>query len=196
MVDDDGHRKARYVCINCGAPSRNLFRQFDGGAIRLTACKICKKPVDKYIEYDIVLVIIDVTLQYLGAYRHVLLNREFHVYHKLFTVFVLCDAYKKWIEWRSASTTDKVYDLEWKFYECLLQSVTEMFAFFVVIFISAAHSKRSSQFRRILESTCAGYFVVFSENSVTKNVAIVFIATNTAWVVGDVMKAYLFVSDR
>uniref|UniRef100_A0A0M3IJV3 Anoctamin n=1 Tax=Ascaris lumbricoides TaxID=6252 RepID=A0A0M3IJV3_ASCLU len=82
----------------------------------------------------------------------------FQVYHKLFTVFVLCDAYKKWIERRATCTTDKLYDLEWRFYECLLQSATEMFAFFAVILVTAGSIKSGVHLRRILEATCAGYF--------------------------------------
>uniref|UniRef100_F1LBA9 Protein ARV n=1 Tax=Ascaris suum TaxID=6253 RepID=F1LBA9_ASCSU len=231
MVDNADSMDAPYICINCCAPSSRVFRRFDGGGIRLTACKTCKKPVDKYIEYDIVLVIIDVILQYLGAYRHLLLNRKFHVYHKLFTVFVLCDAYKKWIERRATCTTDKLYDLEWRFYECLLQSATEMFAFFAVILVTAGSIKSGVHLRRILEATCAGYFgnvfvvlsiiwhlhanmsyrimlrvficvshiqvqrAIFPGNSFVKNVLIVLVASNVAWIVGDVMKACLFVDD-
>lgn len=39
----------------------------------------CRKVVDKYVEYDIVLIVIDLILQYIGAYRHILLNSKYKV---------------------------------------------------------------------------------------------------------------------
>ncbi len=39
----------------------------------------CKKPVDKYIEYDPVIVLIDATLCKTQAFRHILFNTEINV---------------------------------------------------------------------------------------------------------------------
>lgn len=39
----------------------------------------CKKPVDKYIEYDPVIILIDATLCKIQAFRHILFNTEINV---------------------------------------------------------------------------------------------------------------------
>nr|CDP97416.1 Bm5235, isoform b [Brugia malayi] len=67
MVDE-------YICINCCHPSSSLFLKYSDNGIRLTPCSNCGRAVDAYIEYDIVLVIIDLMLQYIEAYRHFLMN--------------------------------------------------------------------------------------------------------------------------
>uniref|UniRef100_A0A914X4N1 Uncharacterized protein n=1 Tax=Plectus sambesii TaxID=2011161 RepID=A0A914X4N1_9BILA len=57
-------------------------------------------------------------------------------YWRLATLFVLCDAYYKWIERRSPDfPNDSLlnYDLEWRFYQCLLQSVVETADFVAAI---------------------------------------------------------------
>ncbi|VBB29265.1 unnamed protein product [Acanthocheilonema viteae] len=63
-----------YVCINCCHPSSSLFVKYSDNGIRLTSCFNCGKAVDAYIEYDTVLVVIDLMLQYIEAYRHFLMN--------------------------------------------------------------------------------------------------------------------------
>ena len=47
----------------------------------------------------------------------------------------MCNAYEKWIERRAAtlSETSKIYDLEWTFYESLLQSCIEMGAYIIMV---------------------------------------------------------------
>lgn len=39
----------------------------------------CKEIADKYVEYDIVIIIIDLVLLNTMAYRHILLNTDFKV---------------------------------------------------------------------------------------------------------------------
>lgn len=43
--------------------------------IRLTRCKACKEVADKYVEYEFLLVIIDVMLHRSAAIIHVVNNR-------------------------------------------------------------------------------------------------------------------------
>ena len=45
--------------------------------------KNCKQTVDKYVEYDAVLVIVDLVLQYGTAYRHLMYNRTIPVCSKI-----------------------------------------------------------------------------------------------------------------
>ncbi|CAM9641939.1 unnamed protein product [Discosporangium mesarthrocarpum] len=64
------------ICVECGRPVELLFRQYTKGSIRLGRCSACSAVADKYIEYEFVLVAIDLTLHRIQAYRHVLFNRE------------------------------------------------------------------------------------------------------------------------
>uniref|UniRef100_A0A914VK25 Protein ARV n=1 Tax=Plectus sambesii TaxID=2011161 RepID=A0A914VK25_9BILA len=100
------------------------------------------------------------------------LRASFHVkaivqnYWRLATLFVLCDAYYKWIERRSADFPNDsllIYDLEWRFYQCLLQSVVETAVFVTAILI--LHLILTSQpdrlnTRQIVNSVIAGNVLV------------------------------------
>uniref|UniRef100_A0A914XN17 Protein ARV n=1 Tax=Plectus sambesii TaxID=2011161 RepID=A0A914XN17_9BILA len=160
MTDD----AKEVVCINCGRAAPHLYQQYCSTVLKLTECTHCGKVVDKYVEYDVVLVVLDLILQDLCAYRHILLNAKLKNYWRLATLFVLCDAYYKWIERRSADFPNDsllIYDLEWRFYQCLLQSVVETAVFVVAILI--LHLVLTSQpdrlnTRQIVNSVIAGFY--------------------------------------
>lgn len=61
------------ICIHCCAPVQELYNG-QASSIRLTRCPNCEKICDKYIECEQPLVFLDVALQRLEAYRHVLFN--------------------------------------------------------------------------------------------------------------------------
>lgn len=158
MVTNGNGEYGSFVCIMCRHPSSSLYKKYGDNVIRLTQCSKCGEIVDKYIEYDIVLVVIDLILQYIGAYRHLLINTKFNSYHKLATIFLLCDAYDKWIFRRTSSGSSNIYDLEWKFYECLLQSALEMLSFIVVILFFTPLNMLKQKFGFIIRSTSAGFY--------------------------------------
>ncbi|XP_053599555.1 protein ARV1 isoform X2 [Plodia interpunctella] len=56
----------------------------------------CKGIVDKYIEYDPVIVMIDIVLISKEAQWHVLYNTEFKSYWKLFIILVMVETYGLW----------------------------------------------------------------------------------------------------
>lgn len=62
------------ICIECTEPVHSLYTQYSPSNIRLTACRRCNKFADKYIEYDSVLVFVDVILLKPQAYRHLVFN--------------------------------------------------------------------------------------------------------------------------
>ena len=72
-------KNSMFVCVNCGHRSKHLLRLYgssiESGHVRLAVCKACKKDVDKYLEYEGVLLAIDLVLHRTGAFRHLLLNR-------------------------------------------------------------------------------------------------------------------------
>jgi hypothetical protein len=69
---------------------------------------------------------------------------------------MLCDAYNKWIDRHKSIDTnsiDQIYDLEWRFYQCLIRSIIGMFIFVFIVAIWH-RSKR----RQLIESTLSGFY--------------------------------------
>ena len=55
-----------------------MWREVSPGTIRLTVCARCGSVADPYIEYESVLLLLDVLGQSPHAYRHLLHNTEPH----------------------------------------------------------------------------------------------------------------------
>ncbi|PIN97516.1 hypothetical protein AB205_0082490, partial [Aquarana catesbeiana] len=68
-----------YRCIECNEESNELYRDYKHGVLKITICKSCQKPVDKYIEYDPVIILINAMLCKAQAYRHILFNTKINV---------------------------------------------------------------------------------------------------------------------
>ena len=64
------------VCVACSSPVPHLWRELTPGNIRLTVCAHCGAVADPYIEYEAVLLLLDVVGQSPQAYRHLLHNTE------------------------------------------------------------------------------------------------------------------------
>ena len=74
-------------CIECGKEVESTYEMFCGKFIRLIRCPHCSQTVDKYIEYDNILIFINLLLQKQQVYRHVLFNKQ-NVFSFLFKVFI------------------------------------------------------------------------------------------------------------
>lgn len=79
------HDENTYVCIHCLTPSPLLYRQYSTpSSVVLVRCSDCGNDVDKYIEYEPMpglLLIIDLVLLRIPAYRHLFLNHRPHQHH-------------------------------------------------------------------------------------------------------------------
>ena len=64
-----------FVCVECGEPVDALFVQYSQNNIRLNRCFKCNSIADKYIEFELILVFIDVILHRKQSFRHLLFNR-------------------------------------------------------------------------------------------------------------------------
>ncbi|KAK6459248.1 Arv1-like family-domain-containing protein [Scheffersomyces xylosifermentans] len=63
------------ICIECTNPNIDcLFSKYKSEYIKLTICPKCGKIADKYIEYDNVILFIDILLLKKQAYRHMTYN--------------------------------------------------------------------------------------------------------------------------
>lgn len=62
------------ICVHCSAPVSSLYERYRGNHIRLAVCDSCHQVADKYIEYDKVLLFIDLMLLKQQAYKHTIYN--------------------------------------------------------------------------------------------------------------------------
>uniref|UniRef100_A0AAR5QH63 Protein ARV n=1 Tax=Dendroctonus ponderosae TaxID=77166 RepID=A0AAR5QH63_DENPD len=89
-------KEYKYYCTNCGGKVEGLFKKYSETVLKLTECKCCNEIADKYVEYDIVIIIIDLILLNTKAYRHILLNTDFKHFWKLSVVLILLESYCIW----------------------------------------------------------------------------------------------------
>ena len=64
------------LCVECGDDTDSLYVEYSEGNLRLTRCDSCGQICDKYIEYELILVLIDIVLHRKAAYRHLYHNRR------------------------------------------------------------------------------------------------------------------------
>ncbi|KAL4964101.1 sterol homeostasis protein ARV1 [Aspergillus stella-maris] len=98
------------ICIECSYPVSHLYSAYSraddrslGKGVRLTQCPRCKRFADKYVEYDFVVIFIDLVLIKPQVYRHLLFNRLESDDHKfdpsitrLGVLLLLFDVYLTW----------------------------------------------------------------------------------------------------
>ncbi|ELU15651.1 hypothetical protein CAPTEDRAFT_92876 [Capitella teleta] len=129
-------------CIECASPATQLFREFPGGVIQIAHCSFCNQIIDKYVECDAVLILLDALLQKAQAYRHLLFNSADvrRTVWKLLLILLICDAYIKrdnlWPR-EEATSTSAIFDaaLEWQFYSAFVLCVIEEFMFVLCVLL-------------------------------------------------------------
>ncbi|KAH7470994.1 hypothetical protein KRP22_003132 [Phytophthora ramorum] len=86
---------AHPVCVECGASVPELVRDYGKGNLRLAICSACNAVADKYVEYETVLLFLEVLLLKPQVYRHVLCNLpapvSLRTTLKLFVILVMLD---------------------------------------------------------------------------------------------------------
>uniref|UniRef100_A0A8C8RMR9 Protein ARV n=1 Tax=Pelusios castaneus TaxID=367368 RepID=A0A8C8RMR9_9SAUR len=130
-----------YRCVECNREAPELYRDYQRGVLRIAICKSCQKPVDKYIEYDPVIILINAILCKTQAYRHILFNTQINIHGKLCIFCLLCEAYLRWLQLQDSSQNTDPDDLiryakEWDFYRMFGVASLEQTAFLVGIFTS------------------------------------------------------------
>ncbi|PAV81900.1 hypothetical protein WR25_17314 [Diploscapter pachys] len=112
------------------------------------------------------MVVVDMLLHYIEAYRHILYNMKIKNYTRLIVIFLFCDAYDKWITRKEAVGDAPIYELEWIFYIALLRSATEMGVFILMVlglewlmrFKQADSNKTPSRWIFLMLSTILGFY--------------------------------------
>ncbi|KAL1524170.1 hypothetical protein AB1Y20_019079 [Prymnesium parvum] len=77
------HRRAvrgAQVCVECGEAVSSTIQEVRASStsIRLRRCDSCGQIADKYVEFETLLVLLDVLLHRVSAYRHLLCNCTHH----------------------------------------------------------------------------------------------------------------------
>ncbi|CAJ1077991.1 protein ARV1 [Xyrichtys novacula] len=136
--------KNEFRCIECNEKAAELHRDYRNGILKITICDSCQKPVDKYIEYDPVIILIDAILCKTQAIRHILFNTSLNIHWKLCVFCLLCEAYLRWsLLHGSEPSSDPAdfirYTREWDFYGKFGLAALELCAFFcgVLLFLWA-----------------------------------------------------------
>ncbi|XP_061900896.1 protein ARV1 [Entelurus aequoreus] len=126
--------QADFRCIECNEKATELHRDYSNGILKITLCASCQKPVDKYIEYDPVIILIDAILCKTQAFRHILFNTSMDIHWKLCMFCVLCEAYLRWSLLHSSEPSGDPADIirytkEWEFYGMVALAALELSAF-------------------------------------------------------------------
>ncbi|KAJ7342229.1 hypothetical protein JRQ81_009745 [Phrynocephalus forsythii] len=135
-----------YRCIECNQKATELYKDYQRGVLRISICKSCEKPVDKYIEYDPVIIIINAILCKAQVYRHILFNTKINIHGKLCIFCLLCEAYLRWLQLQDSSQSPDPDDLiryakEWDFYRMFGIASLEEAAFLIGLFATLWSAK-------------------------------------------------------
>ncbi|XP_061609909.1 protein ARV1 isoform X3 [Phyllopteryx taeniolatus] len=103
--------EAEFRCVECNEKATELHRDYSNGILKITLCGSCQKPVDKYIEYDPVIILIDAILCKTQAFRHILFNTSLDIHWKLCVFCLLCEAYLRWSLRRSPEPSGDPADI-------------------------------------------------------------------------------------
>ncbi|XP_046571183.1 protein ARV1-like [Haliotis rubra] len=132
----------KFQCISCGKPADELYRDFKGGIIKISHCSSCDEVVDKYIEYEPVIIYLDALLLKLPAFRHILINTVQTAIWKFTLVILLCEAFIRLLQDRYAKVPmagpikpDYVFysALEWNLYYNYAVSAGELMIFLMAV---------------------------------------------------------------
>ena len=90
-----------YICVECGGSIPYLFKELFKGNIRLAVCPHCHQIADKYIEWEVQMVLVDLILNRPQAYRHILSNRfrserKNRAVWKFLVVIFALNAFDRW----------------------------------------------------------------------------------------------------
>ncbi|RHY11890.1 hypothetical protein DYB28_013401 [Aphanomyces astaci] len=94
-MHDPSSKRLSCCCVECGTVVSSTYRDYGKGNIRLKICRNCNLTVDKYVEFEAILIMIDLMLGKQQAYRHLLHNRRplllTQQVLKMFAVMVMLD---------------------------------------------------------------------------------------------------------
>lgn len=139
------------ICIECGNPEiKYLYSEYKKKYIKLNICLECGKLVDKYIEYDNVILFLDVLLLEPQAYRHLAFNTvETLIFSNALKGSGESPRYRKLVRYGFLLVLFEVY-LTWAYEEKKTQP-TKLMA--QLLAMSVLHQYSFFVFRQLVERT-------------------------------------------
>ncbi|KAL7750508.1 sterol homeostasis protein [Sorochytrium milnesiophthora] len=122
-------------CVECGQSVHSLYTVYSPGNIRLTQCESCNTFADKYVEYDGVVIFIDLLLHKHQVYRHILFNRLGYRddvlqsgTRKLAVILILFEVYLKLVNIELRHGREPNFDLSASVRQWLIQDATPLWS--------------------------------------------------------------------
>lgn len=112
-----------YQCVNCGAQVEELYRQYSSNVLKLLKCEACGHLADMYIEYDPVIILVDLLLLEKRAYRHLLYNCDLKACWKLVIILWLVESFRNLY----LCDNDNEYVQYWKLLQCNLDAQCNLY---------------------------------------------------------------------
>jgi len=166
QISEDG-QDAGFACVECRSSVASVYREFSAGCIRLTKCESCSQFADPYVEYDTMLIVLDLILHKSQVYRHLLFNR--HKLNngalgptllKLLPIYLFLDTYLKWFFLKSSRKhSDTQYALDYDHYLMFL-CACENFAYVAAILclVKTWIKPSANDFRRFVDALLLSSF--------------------------------------
>ncbi|XP_017762763.1 PREDICTED: protein ARV1 [Eufriesea mexicana] len=126
-----------YRCVNCGTAIEELYRRYSPNVLKLLKCETCGLLADKYIEYDPVIILVDLILLKKRAYRHLLYNCDITPSWKLVIILWLIESFRNFL----LCNNNKQYVQYWRLFQlnfdkhCSLYVILFNTAFALVTFV-------------------------------------------------------------
>lgn len=135
--------KQNYVCIECTHPSKHICYTTPPNILRISQCEICLKSVDKYVEYDAIIILLDAMLLKKSAFRHFLYNTSNRWLWRFALFLLLIDTFQRWkINHDTNNQSNDSYSnmviyaaQEYDFYHIFIKCTIEYFIHFSFIFL-------------------------------------------------------------
>ncbi|XP_078176198.1 protein ARV 2-like [Carex rostrata] len=132
-------------CIGCGSLVRMLYVQYSPGNIRLMKCEKCKAVADPYIECEFMIILIDLILHKVEAYRHLLFNMLYldsDVYKGILQssvlAYIFLDAYKiSFLNGGALDSSDSLLSAIWCCAKILTGALVEDIIFMLFILMGS-----------------------------------------------------------
>ncbi|XP_053645358.1 protein ARV1 isoform X3 [Cherax quadricarinatus] len=157
-----GPSSATYRCISCLAPAPAILKTTDGTFIKLLECCACGQIIDRYVECEKSIIFMDMMLQEITVYRHILYNADNFTpqfYMKLAVSLVLSEGYIRWTNFaHNLSAGNGIKNNEVYLYIMCLLTAIEIGIFGIIItvysWIKLSYRTWSSIYNGLLLGQC------------------------------------------
>lgn len=130
FLNENNNEELKFRCVNCGHRLKELYKTYSPTIQKLAECEKCRNVADKLIEFESLVIIIDLVLLSSQAQRHVLYNTSCKNLYKILMVITLLESYCLWMEtfernqigFNKDETRDPLY-LEKGFYLSTIQII-------------------------------------------------------------------------